>query len=445
MRKMSKKFIAFITAAGMLAGILSGCGTNGNNSGNIGTSDEVSSKETEKQADSKETSSTIAGNAEEEILFWHSYSEGEEKIFQEQVLTAFEKVHPEIHVNAVRMPYEGMDQQLITAVSGDAAPDVMRMDITWVAQMAKLGALEAVDGMDGFEGIKGNALESSMVTNLYGGNYYGLPLNANTTVAIYNKKLLTEYGFSQPSETLEELLAAKDKADPAGEKWLFAVQGTYNWAMLPFLWTLGGSVTDADFTKASGYLNSEATVKALETVRQWYEDGIIGPSVMGEQPDTWGGMSGNNYGMIVEGPWYYSSSQEAQDTTIPALLPSVEGRSISIIGGEDVVMTSTSKHKEAAWTFMKFLMEDEQQLAMSKAGMIPTMKTAMDQVDTSESPYVEIYMEQLKSANPRTPSAQWPQIEETLNQAFELVFRGEKSARDALDEAAETIDELLAE
>ena len=49
MRKMSKKFIAFITAAGMLAGILSGCGTNGNNSGNIGTSDEVSSKETEKQ------------------------------------------------------------------------------------------------------------------------------------------------------------------------------------------------------------------------------------------------------------------------------------------------------------------------------------------------------------------------------------------------------------
>ena len=94
---------------------------------------------------------------------------------------------------------------------------------------------------------------------------------------------------------------------------------------------------------------------------------------------------------------------------------------------------------------MKFLMEDEQQLAMSKAGMIPTMKTAMDQVDTSESPYVEIYMEQLKSANPRTPSAQWPQIEETLNQAFELVFRGEKSARDALDEAAETIDELLAE
>ncbi len=44
-------------------------------------------------------------------------------------------------------------------------------------------------------------------------------------------------------------------------------------------------------------------------------------------------------------------------------------------------MTSTSKHKEAAWTFMKFLMEDEQQLAMSKAGMIPTMKTAMDQAE----------------------------------------------------------------
>lgn len=43
-----------------------------------------------------------------EITFWHSYSEGEEKIFTDTVLAAFETAHPEIKVNAIRMPYEGL-------------------------------------------------------------------------------------------------------------------------------------------------------------------------------------------------------------------------------------------------------------------------------------------------------------------------------------------------
>lgn len=64
--------------------------------------------------------------------------------------------------------------------------DVIRMDLTWVSQMAKLGALECVNGYDGFDAIAANALEGSLNTTLYKGQNYGLPLNANTTVAVYN-------------------------------------------------------------------------------------------------------------------------------------------------------------------------------------------------------------------------------------------------------------------
>lgn len=387
-----------------------------------------------------------AQEAQEEILFWHSYSEGEEKIFQEQVLSAFEEVHPEIKVNAVRMPYEGMDEQFVTAVSGDAAPDVMRMDLTWVPQMAKLGALEKLDEYEGFEAIKEMALENTMSTNLHDGSYYGVPLNSNTTVAVFNKTLLAEYGFEEVPETMEEWLAAADKTSPEEEKWLFAVQGgDYSWTLLPFLWTLGGTLTDDTFTTATGYLNSEQTVAALETICQWYADGIIGPAVVGEEPDGWGGMEGNNYGMMVEGPWYYNSTSETLETTIPALIPSVNGRSISIIGGESLVMTSTGTHKDASWTFMQFMMQEEAQLAMAGAGMIPTTASALEKVDTADTPYVAVYMEQLQTANPRTPSAQWPSIKEVLNETFEMVLRGTMGAQEALDAAAAQIDGLLAE
>lgn len=382
--------------------------------------------------------------AETEITFWHTYSEGEEKVFLEQVVPAFETAHPDVKINAIRMPYEGLNQQIITAVAGNTAPDLVRMDITWVAQFAKLGALKALDEMDGFQEILGGALPGPMATTLYKGLHYGLPMNTNTTTGVFNLERLKELGFDAPPTTLEELLGAADLAEPQNEKWLFAVQGSFNWAMLPFIWTLGGSITDDAYTTATGYLNGEATVKALETVKSWYDNQLIGACILGEEPATWGGIENGNYAMVVEGPWFYSAG-ETKPNLPSATIPAVDGRSISIVGGEDLVMLKGTKNAEAAWTFMRFMMTAEAQLPMVSAGMIPTMAALLDQVDISGSPWMEAYLEQLKTAMPRTPSAEWPSIEEILNLAFESILRGAVSAQEGLDSAAAQIDVLLAE
>ena len=84
---MRKKIIDVIVMASMLTCILGGCG-NTRESGVTEQKGETSAVGTE---------ATNAGeDKQEEILFWHSYSEGEEKVFTEQVLAAFEKAHPEI-------------------------------------------------------------------------------------------------------------------------------------------------------------------------------------------------------------------------------------------------------------------------------------------------------------------------------------------------------------
>ncbi|MGI6700467.1 MAG: extracellular solute-binding protein [Christensenellales bacterium] len=380
--------------------------------------------------------------AETELIFWHTYSDGEEKVFLEQVLPAFEAANPDIKVNAIRMPYEGLNQQIITAVAGEVAPDLVRMDITWVAQFAKLGALIPVDQMEGFDAILADALPGPMATTIYKDEHYGIPMNTNTTTGVFNLERLKELGFDSPPATLDELLAAADRADPSNEKWLFAVQGSFNWAMLPFIWTLGGSITDDTFTISTGYLNSEATVKAVETIKSWLDQGIISSCVLGEEPGTWGGIEAGNYAMVIEGPWFYSAG-EAKPNFPSSTIPSVEGRSISIVGGENLVMLKGTKHQEEAWKFMKFMLSPEAQLPMVNAGMIPTMASNLNKVDTSESPWMDAYLEQLKTAAPRTPSAEWPSIEEILNTTFESILRGTISAQDGLDTAAAQIDELL--
>ena len=417
MKQFVKRIMAALLAGSLLVCCLAGCG-----------------QKNPARADSEEPVT---------LTFWHTYSEGEEKVFLEKVVPGFEKANPGIKIDAIRMPLDGLQQQIITSSSGDAAPDVMRIDNTWVAEFAKLGALQDVSGFEDFDAVKADMMDAPMATNYYNEGYYGIGLDTTTTVAVWNMDMLKQYGITEPPTTMEGLVAmAKEHNDSANEKWAFTIAGTYTWAMLPYFWGLGGELTDESFTAATGYLNSDASVNALDTIAQWYKDGIISHAIIGEQPDAWGGMTGGQYAMISEGPWFFSSNDtdfECRTTVMPA----GAGGSVSIVGGQDVVMSSNCKNQDAAWKFMKYLASEEAQLAMAEAGMIPVTRSAVEKMNISETPYLEAYLDQLETAKPRTPSANWGQIDTLLGNAFEKAIRGEVSAKDALNQAAAEVDKLL--
>jgi len=379
------------------------------------------------------------------IEFWHTYSDTEEIVFNEQVIPAFEAKYPNIKVKSTRMPYDGLKQQVISAAAGNAAPDAMRMDIVWVPEFAKLGALESLDDKDGFNDIKAQTFEGPLATNYYNGQYYGLPLNTNTKVAIYNKDLLAAAGLAEPPKTFDELIDASKTVKAQG-KYGIGIGGTGAWGILPYFWTLGGNVTDENNSKASGYLNSPESIAALEQIIQLYDDKLVAPTLLGGEPSTWDGMKQGDYLMIDDGPWFYSIlGDEVKDKTVAAPLPTGKGGSTSVVGGEDVVMFKNGKHPDETWTFVKYLMSDEAQIMMAQTGLIPTTKSAANSEEVQSNELVKPYLTQLETAKPRTPSPSWGKIEESLNLAFEKAVRGEVSAKEALDAAAVQIDAFLQE
>lgn len=376
------------------------------------------------------------------LEFWHTYSDTEEKIFIEQVIPLFEDQNPNIKIKATRMPYEGLKQQVIAGAAGDAAPDLMRMDIIWVPEFAKLGALTPVSDLEGFDSIKGNLYEGPLATNFYNDKYYGLPLNTNTKVAIYNKELLAQAGLSEAPKTFDELIEASRTLKAKG-KYGIGIGGTSAWGLLPYFWTLGGSVTDEEYTKASGYFNSPESIAALEKIIALNKEGLVAPSIIGGEPGTWDGIK-SEYLMIDDGPWYYSIlGEEALNLTVSSPLPTDKGGSTSVVGGENLVMFSSTKHPEEAWKFMQFLVTEEPQIIMAQAGMIPTNTAAANSSEVLEVPFIKSYIEQLETAKPRTPHPNWGKIEESINLAFERAVRGEASAKEALDAAAQEIDGFL--
>ena len=390
---------------------------------------------------------TEAPSIEEVTLtFWHTYSDEESPHLTNVVIPKFENMYPNIKVESVDMPYEGLHDQLVTAVAGEEAPDLMRMDIIWVPEFDKLGALASLDQMEGFSDIKEKVYPGPLATNFYKGQYYGLPLNTNTQIAIYNKDMLTEAGVSEPPKTLEELENLVEKFDPSNNKWLLGIGGAWPWQILPWFWTAGGMITDEDITKASGYLNSEDSVAALQWILDMYKAGAIGPCVLGGEPDTWGGFTGDNYAVLADGPWFFAIMGEAvEDKAIGGLMPEGKGGSISVVGGENIVLFEGSKNKEAAWKFIQFMLSEETQLDMAEVGVIPTLKALADSDMIKSVWYYPPYFEQLLTAKPRTPHTAWNKMDEILHLAFESVLREQATPKEALDKAATEIDPLLVE
>jgi multiple sugar transport system substrate-binding protein len=378
------------------------------------------------------------------ISFWHAYNPVETEMMDGTVIPAFEAAYPDIKVESVNVPYDQFRRKLLTAIAGGTAPDLIRADIIWVPEFADMGALARLDEvMADFDEYKEAVFPGPLSTNYLNGHYYGLPLDTNTRVLVYNIGMFEDAGIAGPPETMDDFLDACEKIKALGEdKYCFADGGTYAWAVNPWIWSFGGDVTDPDITVASGYLDGPDTKVAYEFLKNLVDMGYMHPGILGGGVDTWGGFGNNEIAMILEGPWFppFFGMDTAYDF---ALMPAGPAGHISVVGGEDIVMFQQSKNKEAAAEFIRFLLSEEIQLTLSEVGQMPVIKSALATETIQNHEFFGIFLEQLETAKARTPHPNWNKIEETYTLAGGVFLLGEMSFEEALGEAATTIDGLL--
>jgi multiple sugar transport system substrate-binding protein len=379
-----------------------------------------------------------------EITYWHTHGDEEEKVLKEDLIPKFEEENQNIKIEPIRMPYDGLKQQVIQSVSSGTAPDLMRMDIIWTPEFAKMGALESMNQFPEFLAMKDGLFEGPLSTNLYDGEYYGVPLNTNTKAGIFSKAMLDKLGLDEIPKTLEEVIALKDKLGP--EEYLIGCGGPSTWGIFPYFYSLGGSFTNEDYTKASGYFNSEESINAMNTILQWYDEKILSPSILGGKPDNQNGVFDGQVLFTDEGPWFFANNKEEDlEKVEAAILPAGPAGSISVVGGENLVMFTNGKHHDESWVFVKFLMGEYAQETMAlKTGLIPTVIEVAQSEKVMGAPYMDVYVNQLNDALARTPHPSWEKMSDKIGQCFESILRHESTAKEAMDKLAPELDELLA-
>lgn len=431
---MKKKTLALpLALAAALA--LTACGTGGS-----GASDTNAAPTT------LATSAAVSGD----VTFWHAYSAGggEVKTLEDTVIPAFEAKYPNVHVTAVQVPSADMHQKLVTGVAGGALPDVIRADIVTVPELASLGVLVPLDeAMPDYQQLADKMFPGPVSTNLYKGRYYGLPLDTNTKVVISNPAGLAKIGATQAPATLDELAAAGKQYGPQGQ-YVFAEGGSGLWNISPFIWSNGGDVTNADYTKSDGYLNGPKSVAAIQMLVDLYNENAIPDAILGGTGGvtTADGLGQGLYPSVIDGPWTYPNAQTSfPDVALQASpMYSGDGGSVSVVGGEDIVLTQSSKNKDAAAAFIRFMLSDEAQIAMGKAGQLSAVQSLAPQM-TQIHDYYAPFLEQLKTAKARIPTPSYAKIDDIVTKAVQSAIQGGVTVQQAMDQAVAQIDPLLAQ
>lgn len=437
MSKNGKTVLCLILVAVlMMFSLLTGCGTTEGKKGEL--------DQTTAQAQTAPTAVPTEQPKEKvKITFWHTYGDSEEPFFNDNILPLFKEKFPYIEVESLRQESGQYNQLIVTALGTKQTPDVARIDLTNVATYANQGGLLSLDDMEGFKEIAGQCLEGPLATNYFKSKYYGLPLDTNCKAAVMNMNVMKKLGFTEPPKTMEEIIEASTK-NSAG-KYTINVSGTGDWDSYTYFWLFGGVLTDGKFSKAAGYMDSPQSIAALQKMIDLHNEKVFTVRDIDGTPDAWDGIKKDEYALFFEGPWYFSCNPDYKDKNIvPAAIPTYNGKSSSIVGGEDIVIFKNSKHPEEAFEFVKFMLSDEVQTLMASKGQMPVLKTSVNKEQIKKDSVLSVYQKQLETANTRIPSPQNSLISQYWGEEITKALKGEVTAEAALKSAAQKIDAELA-
>jgi multiple sugar transport system substrate-binding protein len=395
---------------------------------------------------------TSAASAKPKVVtlqYWNTYNQAdsEGKTMANIIIPRFEKENPGIKVKSTYVLYADLLPKFIATSAAGDPPDVLRSDIAWMAQLAQQGLAVNVSKLKGFAAIKAASLPGPLATTEVNGKYYGFVCDTNTQALYWNKALFAAAGISGPPTTLDQMFSdAATLTDAAKQQYGLGVDGTDIWNMAPYIWSMGGSFTNANYTTASGYMDSPATVTAVTTLVNLLKAGDIGSDFQGGASAVSGetGFPKNEYAMYIDGPWAVPTYQgESFSGYGIAPFPSGAGGSVSTVGGEDNLVAADGHHVADAEKFAEFLDSPFAQLEMAKQGDMSAIKSDAAQ-EVKNTPYYSVFTKQLLTARIRANSPGYSQLDSDWSTAIGQILAGDVSVQAGLTAAAQQADAALA-
>ena len=360
------------------------------------------------------------------IRFWAMGREGE---VAPELLAGFERENPRIRLRIEQLPWSAAHEKLLTAVAGDATPDVAQMGNTWLPEMAALGALEplqpwldtspAIKPADYFDGI--------WRTNSVDGVAVGLPWYVDTRLLFVRRDLLQKAGVNEMPATWADWLKACAALQAIGVKTpLFLPPPPEFEPLLAFALQQDDAVLNDQGTR--GNFSGPGFRRALQFYLQLFERGFA-PGLSGNTvANIWQEIGRGTFAFYISGPWNIGEFKrrlpaDLQDAWATAPLPGPTGLGASVAGGASLVMFKRSTVKPLVWKLIEYLSRPavQQQFYRLTGNLPPRRSTwALPMAGSqtlAEDPHARAFFEQLTRVRATPGVPEWERIAQEMQLA----------------------------
>lgn len=320
-----------------------------------------------------------------------------------------------------------------------ASVDVMSIDIVYPAQFAASQWTIPITDSQWPSSERAKYLPGPIQGCTYQGKLWAAPLRTDLGVMYYRKDLI-----SKPPTTWDELASAAKGASPSKVKYGYVWQGSqYEGLVCDFvevLYGYNGSILDANEpTKVT--VNSPEAQQALTQMVSWV--GTISPAAVityQEEPSRTVWQNGDS-AFMRNWPYAYALGNDAKQSKVAGKFDISEiphGGSGTVghsaLGGWNLAINAFSKNGDAAWEFIKFMLQPEAQkkLAINASLTVSLQSIYADSDVLTKQPLFGKLGPILKNALPRPVSPQYSDVSDAIQRNIYQALKKQVNVSTAL-------------
>jgi arabinogalactan oligomer/maltooligosaccharide transport system substrate-binding protein len=378
----------------------------------------------------------FAGVSAAELVVWHAYRGGEKAAF-EKVAKLYETkmAGKGIKVSTLAIPYDAYADKISASVPRGKGPDV------FIYAQDRLGGWiesgKTVEPIDFFmdKPTREQFLPGMLNAMTYKSSVYGLPLNYKSITLIYNKDLVK----TPPKTSTEMIKLAKSLTNAESGRYGLAYWYTNFYFHAALMNAFGGHVFNKD---GKLDLNTPETIASIKQMLKWFKTDGVMPTEPSEALIS-SMFNEGKVAMVLNGPWALgeiSPSIKYGLAVLPILDEAGKKPMRPWLTIEGAYVSASSKQKEQAYDFAKFLASEEAGLILALEGrQLHTNAAIYKDKRVAGDVVLKAFHDQLSSAEPMPNQAEMTMVWSPATTAMNKIVKGASTPEAALKEASETI------
>ena len=392
------------------------------------------------------------GNTTPRAEVLHFWAMGSEAEVLAQLLPDFERTHPGVRVEVQQLAWSAAHEKLLTAIAGDATPDLCQLGNTWLPELVALHAIVPLQARVSVSKLisRDDYFFGVWHTNTINDALYAVPWYVDTRLLFYRRDLLRAAGFAAPPETWTDWLRQMQAIKRMVGRERYA-------ALLPLnefeplqvlaLEQPAPMLRDGD---RYGNFRSVSFRRALQFYHDVFAQSLAPTMTNAQVANVWNEMGKGYFSFYVSGPWNIGEFKrrlppEQQGGWMTAPMPGPDGPGVSNAGGASLAIFTRSKHQQSAWSLIEFLSQPSiQQRFYTLTGDLPPRRSSWQMGTIAGDPYARAFRTQMERlrAVPQVP--EWEQIMQAMTVMAERVARNEQSVDAAVTAFDAEVDAMLA-